>query len=96
MPKLVLNFDRTEHNDFAISIAKEVVENLKSGEYDDSSISMSEKLDSEISDVLETRLIYNDDRWDMMKLYLNPDDANYKEALGMCMEELYSMIKIVE
>ena len=96
MSKLVLNFSTTKNNDFAISIAKEVIETLNNEEYDYYSLSISDALTAEILDTLDARLIYNDDRWKMMKLYLNPENANYEKAIEMCIDEIESIIEIID
>ena len=96
MSTLALNFSKTKNNDFAINVAKEVIETLSNGEYDNSTISISDVLDTEILDTLEARLTYNDDQWEMMKLYLNPEGKNFEEALKMCMDEIYTIIEIID
>lgn len=82
--KYKLNFDYSENTIFAIDMAKEILENLNNGEYDD--------LDSAIMQELDSKLIYYVDQWDLLKTYQTPQNANYNEAIEMLISELYNII----
>ena len=84
MKKFVVNFDYAENSGLAISTAEDIVEYLNKGEYTD--------LDRAIYETVDTKLIYTNDRWDLMKTYQTPDEANYDAAVEMFMNELYSII----
>ncbi len=84
MKKFVVNFDYAENNGLAISTAEDIVEYLNKGEYTD--------LDRAIYETVDTKLIYTNDRWDLMKTYQTPDEANYDAAVEMFISELYSII----
>lgn len=91
MKKYVVNYDSVENNAYAIMFAKEFVEELNGGCYDD-----YEDLSEALWEALEARLIYCDDRWDMMKAYQKPEESDYNEALNMCYDEIYRIIEEVE
>lgn len=82
--KYKLNFDYSKNTIFAIDIAKEILENLNNGEYDD--------LDSAIMQELDSKLIYYVDQWELLKTYQTPQNANYNEAIEMLISELYNII----
>ena len=85
MKKYTVNCDKTENHSFAISVAKEIVEELNT--------SGCEDLSKTVWDELEARLIYDDDRWDLMKMYQNSSEADYNEAFTMCCDEICSIIE---
>ena len=85
--KYSINND-VNYTSFALSIAKDIVDELNSYEYDD--IDLCEF----IYDELDTRMIYFEDQWELMKTYQHPDEANLDEALEMCFNEIYSLIEI--
>ena len=85
MKKFELNYDYSKNKIFAIETAREIIEILENGEYDN--------LDTALNETIDRKLIYYDDQWEMMKTYQTPQDANYYTALEMFIEELYSIIK---
>ena len=82
--KYELNCDYSENTTFAIDIANHIVEYLNNGEYDD--------LDTAIMQELDSKLIYYDDQWELMKTYQRPENADYQQAVEMFITELYSII----
>ena len=89
MNKYRVNYNNLENKTFAINMAKNLVADLNSYNYDD--IGLEETVWYE----LEARLIYDDDRWDLMRLYQRPDEANYNEAFIECYTEICSIIEEV-
>lgn len=49
-----------------------------------------------ICDIIDNGLIYNDDIWEIMKHYQNPQNADYMGAISELQEDLYTLLhKIV-
>ena len=74
-----------ENTSFAIRTAEEIVQWLNYGDYDN--------IDDAIQQTAESKLIYFDDQWEMMKAYQRPDEADYNEAYCMFLNELYGIVK---
>lgn len=52
---------------------------------------------SDIDSCIDDALIYDDERWTLMRHYQNPDEANYDEAFTRFIEDIYDVCsKIVE
>ncbi len=90
MRKFKLNYERIEHKDYAINLAIDIVDELNSCSYSEADLEETVWYD------LEARLIYDDDRWDLMRLYQRPDEANYNEAFMECYTEICSIIEEFE
>ncbi len=75
-----------ENTSFAIRTAEEIVQWLNYGDYDN--------IDDAIQQTAESKTIYYDDQWEMMKTYQRPCEADYNEAFNMFIEELYSLVVV--
>ena len=84
MNKYKLNCNYLETTDYAIGMAKDIIEYLNNGDYDN--------LDTAIMQEIDNELIYYDDQWELMKNYQTPQEANIYMAIEMLIAELHSII----
>ena len=84
MKKYIINYEGW-HGDTAINIAEEAVEEFNKGNYKD--------IEDAIADEINSQIIYDDDIWEIMKDYQNPQDANYDDAMESLYEDIMSMVE---
>ena len=84
MKKYIINYEGW-HGNTAINIAEEAVEEFNKGNY--------KNIEDAISDEINSQIIYDDDIWEIMKDYQEPQDANYEEAMTSLYEDVISMIE---
>ena len=84
MKKYKINYEGC-HGDTAQAIAEESVDEYESGNYSN--------IEDAIADEIDSHIIYDDDIWEIMKDYQNPQDANYDDAINSLYEDVISMIE---
>ena len=84
MKKYIINYEGW-HGDTATAIAEAALEEFNKGNYKD--------IEDAIADEIDSQIIYDNDIWEIMKDYQEPQDANYEEAMTSLYEDVISMIE---
>ena len=84
MKKYKINYEGW-HGDTAQDIVEAAVKEYESGNYSN--------IEDAIADEIDSHIIYDDDIWEIMKDYQNPQDANYDDAINSLYEDVISMIE---
>ena len=84
MQKCSISENLDNYSSLAIDIAEEIVDGLNNGDY--------KNFTNAINTVLDEQFFFSGDKWDLIKTYLCPEDANYSVAEEMFVNELYSII----
>ena len=84
MKKYIINYEGW-HGDTAQAIAEAALEEFNKGNYKD--------IEDAIADEIDSQIIYDNDIWEIMKDYQEPQDANYEEAMTSLYEDVISMIE---
>ena len=55
-----------------------------------------EEFEEDINYTIDAILIYDEDKWDLMKYVCRPEDANLENAVNELLEYAYSLISLEE
>ena len=84
MKKYKINYEEW-HGDTAQDIVEAAVEEFNKGNYKD--------IEDAISDEINSRIIYDDDIWEIMKDYQEPQDANFYKNFYIYLFKYFQSLK---
>lgn len=84
MKKYVLKIDSSSF-DIAVNIANSAVDEYSLGNYN----TIEEAIHGEI----DSRLIFDSEKWEILQNYQRPEEANFSEALEKLISEIYEIIE---
>lgn len=84
MKKYNLNYDSSSF-DLAVNIADSALDEYSLGNYN--------TIEEAVLGEVDSRLIFDSEKWEILQYYQRPEEANFSEALEKLISEIYEIIK---